>query len=717
MADIYIPLNQGAGYGVVVGLGMAFAVAMMLITYVLKRYNREIMTAEEFSTAGRSVKKYLISACVVSSWTWSATLLTSTTQTYKNGVGGAYYYAAGACVQIIFFSCLGLKAKQRAPNAHTYLEIIEARYGKTAHLVFCVWGLITNILVTAMLLSGGSAVLSNLTGMNIVAACLLLPLGVVIYTIFGGLKATFITDYINGAAVVIIALVFGFVVWCSGSALGSPGKVWELVKQAGIDKPREGNENGSYLTMKSRAGGIFFAINVAGNTSIYLDTAYFSKIFAASPRATMPGYIIGGITWFAIPFFTATTMGLAALALEDTPYWPTYPQKLTDFEVNAGLVLPNAAVAIMGKGGAVASLILMFTAATSAMSSELIAVSNVVTFDIYRTYFKPEATGKQLMTISHITVVIFAYVMAGFAIGLYYAGVSMGYLYELMGILMGGAVIPSICTLLSSKQNAIAASITPPIATALGIMSWLVVAGVKFGKVDVNTTFEDDAMITGNVVSLLVPMFLVPALTWWFKPQNFDWDILSKIRRVDEEEELIEAEAVGIDELMDLELAEKTEKPPLTGGEKDASLAKITSQTSRAAYDIAQVDEEAYTAELEQLGRNFNYVLIFCIAVTLCFLILWPMPMYGTGYQFSKKFFTGWIVVGFIWIWVTTIVVVVGPVWESREGIFYAFRGMYWDLTGRGYKVKEWQLAHQEKLHLVQSQVVAILSNKSHGGN
>ena len=57
MSDVekFIPLTQGAGYGVVVGVGALFAMAMMLTTYVLRRYNKEIMTAEEFATAGRSV--------------------------------------------------------------------------------------------------------------------------------------------------------------------------------------------------------------------------------------------------------------------------------------------------------------------------------------------------------------------------------------------------------------------------------------------------------------------------------------------------------------------------------------------------------------------------------------------------------------------------------------------------------------------------------------
>lgn len=74
------------------------------------------------------------------------------------------------------------RLKRRAPNAHTFLEVIKARYGVVTHIVFLVFGLMTNILVTAMLLTGGSAVASSLCGVPTAAACFLLPVGVVLYT-------------------------------------------------------------------------------------------------------------------------------------------------------------------------------------------------------------------------------------------------------------------------------------------------------------------------------------------------------------------------------------------------------------------------------------------------------------------------------------------------------------------------------------------------------
>lgn len=86
-------------------------------------------------------------------------------------------------IQILLFATLAIELKRRAPNAHTFLEVIRARYGVYAHLVFTVFGLMTNILVTAMLLTGGSAVVTSLTGIPTPAACFLLPIGVVLYEV------------------------------------------------------------------------------------------------------------------------------------------------------------------------------------------------------------------------------------------------------------------------------------------------------------------------------------------------------------------------------------------------------------------------------------------------------------------------------------------------------------------------------------------------------
>lgn len=79
-------LDQGVGYVVVVGLSTLFALGMfahqpahgsnivadaddskgmILVTFILRRYNSELQTSEMFDTAGRTVKSGLVGSAVV----------------------------------------------------------------------------------------------------------------------------------------------------------------------------------------------------------------------------------------------------------------------------------------------------------------------------------------------------------------------------------------------------------------------------------------------------------------------------------------------------------------------------------------------------------------------------------------------------------------------------------------------------------------------------
>lgn len=644
------PLSQGVGYGIVIGLGFAFALGMILTTFVLKRYNYELQTSEMFSTAGRTVKSGLVASAVVSSWTWAATLLQSSGVAYSYGVSGPFWYASGATVQIILFATIAIELKRRAPNAHTFLEVIRARYGAVTHIVFMVFGLMTNILVTSMLLTGGSAVVTSLTGVPTAAACFLLPVGVVLYTMFGGIKATFLTDYAHTVVILVILLTFAFTAYATSNVLGSPGKVFDLLVQAAKAHPISGNAGGSYLTMRSKEGAIFFVINIVGNFgTVFCDNGYYNKAIAASPVDALPGYIMGGLSWFAIPWLAATTMGLSALALETNPVFPTYPNRMTHADVSAGLVLPNAAVALLGKGGATATLLLVFMAVTSAMSAELIAVSSIFTYDLYQTYFNPRATGKQLIYMSHTMVVGFAICMAAWSTALVYIGISMGYLYLLMGVIISSAVLPATLTLMWSKQNWAAATFSPILGFACALIAWLVTAKKQGGKLDVNTTGANNPMLAGNVVALLSPLIFVPIFTYALGPQHYDWVSMKAIRKGDDHDLAAAAH-------VDLELIP---------GERNHSVAE-------------DAEEQA---KLKKASRIARYMTVF---MTLALLVLWPMPMYGSGYVFSKKFFTGWVVVGILWMFCSAFCVGLYPLWEGRKTSSHTFKSIFLDITGKG---------------------------------
>ncbi|CAM9023928.1 unnamed protein product [Wickerhamomyces anomalus] len=323
---------------------------------------------------------------------------------------------------------------------------------------------------------------------------------------------------------------------------------------------------------------------------------------------------------FAIPCLISTSMGLACRCLEDSPSFMYYPNGLSATQVAEGLVLPTAAYTLLGKGGAVASLLLVFMAVTSAMSAELIAVSSLCTYDIYKGYINPRASGKKLILVSHASCIIFGLVMIGFSIGLHYGGVSMGFLYELMGIIIASAVIPASLTMFWSRQNWAAAVISPVLGSLVGIISWLASAKSMFGSASYDNLFEDDPMLIGNLVSLLSPLIFVPVLTICFKHEPFDWEILKEIKRVDETEEIMQSEGEVYDEKND-----KENLNPIT------SVATVGKQLAQSNKDKLLEEETAHLAKSAKIG---GYL---CIFMALAFLIVWPMPMYGSKYIFSKE--------------------------------------------------------------------------------
>ncbi|KAL6985605.1 urea active transporter, variant 2 [Sarracenia purpurea var. burkii] len=525
---------------------------------------------------------------------------------------------------------MAIEIKRKAPYAHTVCEIVKARWGTAAHLVFLTFCFLTNIIVTAMLLLGGSAVVNALTGVNIYAASFLIPLGVIVYTLAGGLKATFLASYIHSVIVHVVLVIFVYLVYAASSELGSPTIIYDrLLEVASKSRvcqeplshdgqscgPVSGNYKGSYLTMLSSGGFVFGIINIAGNFgTVFVDNGYWVSAIAARPSSTHKGYLLGGLVWFAVPFSLATSLGLGALAL-DLP--------ITASEASHGLVPPATAIALMGKGGSILLLTMLFMAVTSAGSSELIAVSSLCTYDIYRTYINPDATGKQILRVSRGVIFGFGCFMGLLAAILNKAGVSLGWMYLATGVFIGSAVLPIAFMLLWRKANAIGAILGATIGCILGIITWLSVASVEYGRVDLYTTGRNAPMLAGNLVSI-ISSGTIHAVCSFLWPQNYDWDTTKQITMVEKEKS-------------DLSVEEFKE---------------------------------------EKLIKAKAWIVKWGIGLTIVIVILWPLLSLAAG-RFSKGYFTFWAIITIAWGTIGSAVIIILPITESWKTIQSVLIGMF----------------------------------------
>ncbi|KAL3469708.1 Sodium:solute symporter family-domain-containing protein [Aspergillus californicus] len=648
-------LPQGVGYGVVIGIGLFFALLMACVSYL--QYSTK--TSEEFNTASRSVKPGLIANGVVSAWTWAATLLQSSTVAYEYGISGPFWYAAGATVQIFMFSVLACKVKQNAPYCHTFLEIVYHRYGRRTHMVFVFFALMTNILVASQLLLGGSAVVTALTGMNVYAAVFLIPLGVCIYVVLGGLRATFLCDYSHTIIVMIIILYFMFDVYTTNGMIGSPSKMYDLLQTASLERPVSGNTDGSYLTLKSNNGLVFGVIQLCtGLGTVFLDQGYWQRAIASRPTTAVRAYIMGGFAWFAVPFGFATTLGLAAVALTSHPDFPTYPNNMTSSQISSGLAAPFGATALAGTGGAVALLLTLFMAVTSSASSQLIAVSSILTFDIYKTYIKPKATSEQLIVVSHLMIGAFGTVMACVACLWNGIGIDLGWLFLVTGLLIGGAVFPAAFTITWKGQTRLGALCGAIGGLCAGLTAWLVEAKVYYGTLTVESTGANYPTLAGNMASVMTGLIVTLSVSL-LKPDDFNWE---RTRAINAPGTTILSASI----------------------EQDGTGSKPNPPTVRQAPSEEETADAVQVEDPKLLQKTFVMALIVSAVLSLLMDVIIPIPMFLTHYIFSRPFFTAWIVISFIWVFVAFFLCGILPIVETRTFWMGMFRRMLNGLSGSG---------------------------------
>eukprot|EP00931_Biecheleriopsis_adriatica_P103353 TRINITY_DN781_c0_g1_i6.p1 TRINITY_DN781_c0_g1~~TRINITY_DN781_c0_g1_i6.p1 ORF type:complete len:686 (+),score=149.75 TRINITY_DN781_c0_g1_i6:132-2189(+) len=633
------PLPEWSGYAIMLGFGAFFSIFTTAMVYLDKNANGTKHTSEFFNTAGRSVKTGLTASVIVSQWTWAATLLQSSNVAWKYGVSGPFWYASGATIQVLLFGVLAIEVKRHARTAHTVCEMVLARWGKAAHITFLFFALLANVIVTSMLLLGGAATVNALTGVDINLASFMIPWGVILYTAAGGLKATFLASYLHTAIIFLVLVVCVYTVYVksySSDAMYnglqtvagySPAQCEDLFEYSdGTTFFKAGsyacgqvpdNEGGSYLTMLSGGGTKFGIINIVGNFgTVFVDQSYWQSAIAAKPTSAHKGYLLGGLVWFTIPFALATSLGLCGVALQ---------LPIAVGESNAGLVPPAVATHLFGSFGSVMMAVMLFMAITSTGSAEGIAVSSLVTYDIYKAYINPQCTGAQALLISKVVIVIFGLLMGSLGVALNYMGLQLGWVYQFMGNAIGSAVAPLWFLLMWKKANAIGAVVAAWGGMVLALSTWLIVCAAEFGEITVDNLGTLNPNLAGNIMAL-GSSALIHVVFSLISPQDYDFKSMGEIQMLEQ--------------------------------------------------DMSGLDEIDYTPEF--LDEALAWIKKWGYGFTILMVLIWPLLSLPAG-VFTQDYFAFWVFVSIAWSFVATAVIIALPIYESKDAII----GVCYYLAGK----------------------------------
>ena len=318
-----------------------------------------------------------------------ATLLGSSSMVLQYGVSGSYWYAVGGGIQLVLFAIVGFAFKIRAPGAKTVLQFIRVQFGRGTHILFITYFLFCSFVIFAgMLVDATNSINAVVENLMPEFSCMLLALLIGGYTIVGGLGGTFYVSFANAVVLFVLILIFQAVVFFNPSGdpcnpFGNNTRFYELLdcwEERSLISNSSFTSFGSNLEWKFGFSNFFLYFGFT-----VFDQGAWQGAVASKPGAGVVGIILAGFTWMSISIGLASTAGLTLVGLSSAQGFPI----LTEKEINQGLVFPAVANVLMGTSGTYLMLTLILLAIMTTGSSQVIAISSIIIYDIYEPYIQP----------------------------------------------------------------------------------------------------------------------------------------------------------------------------------------------------------------------------------------------------------------------------------------------------------------------------------------
>jgi len=309
----------------------------------------------------------------------------------------------------------------------------------------------------------------------------------------------------------------------------------------------------------------------------------------------------------------------------------------------------------MGKGGAVAMLLVVFMAVTSAASAELIAVSSLFSYDVYRTYFRPDARGPEIVRVSHYFICFWAVWMGAWSAILHKAGVDLGWLFYVQGVVLSPAVIPIGLTVTWSKLTRAGVISGSVLGAVLGMIAWVVGCLKIYGSITITNLALPYSAVCSGLTGLLFSGITTVGVSL-INPADYDFRDTRAIANLD-----------------DL----------YNGGDTVETGSDVKDEKKN---DVEESVTEVTNADLPSLRAAFRRATWYSLTLTAIVTIIVPLPMFFSHYVYGKPFYMFWVSISIIWVLLSGTFSVLLPVWESRKEIgtilFRAYRSLLqrkWD--------------------------------------
>ena len=393
-------LNQNLTLLLIFIVSLVFALIGIL-------YSKKYRNLSNYLTAGRNIGSLSLTTSLVASALGAWILFGPASAATWGGIGSVIGYALGTAFPMIAFIFLGTKIRKVFPRGNTLTEFIYQKFGKKLFKLILILTVFYMFIFLCAEVTAVSMLINYISGTPLWLTATLIVITTLIYTLYGGLRASIFTDNIQ----FFIVLIFLFILVYYLFSINLNHISFELVK----------NNSAGLLSSKyipNYTAGLTFFIAVAATNLFHQGN--WQRVFAAkNDEVLKKSLMLSFVIIIPIVFFMGIS-GIIAISI--------------DAKVNPDLAFFSILLKDRAEFLSIAIVILAVSLTVSTVDTLVNAISSIVVVDgkkIYRRSLK-----SNFLSLSKFFIIILSIISLIIAS----KGYSILYLFLLADLLCCAAV-------------------------------------------------------------------------------------------------------------------------------------------------------------------------------------------------------------------------------------------------------------------------------------
>ena len=193
-------LNQSTSLILVVVISLIFVI---LGIYHSKKYQG----INNYLTANRNIGLFSLTMSLTASALGAWILFGPVSASTWGGIGSIIGYSLGTAFPMIFLIFLGKKIRQQFPKGSSLIEFMRKKFGKSLFKLILLMTIFYMFIFLCAEVTAVAILINFISGTELWITALIVLLSTLIYTLYGGLKASIFTDNIQMIVIGIFLLI------------------------------------------------------------------------------------------------------------------------------------------------------------------------------------------------------------------------------------------------------------------------------------------------------------------------------------------------------------------------------------------------------------------------------------------------------------------------------------------------------------------------------